>query len=215
MSIRPMHNAPQPPFNPGYAHGTPVAPVHHQPAPPPMAPGYDPRAAAMNTPTRPGMPPPPAGAASSNAYNPPRPPEVFTIADDEINRSIPEQVRNQFQRDETGRVLFFTAPPGQLENNGLTKRGAALGHTSRYLDGLDEWRAERERKRKERDERLTEEASKKRIVEEKLALEQKEAALEQTADLLAGYFKSHAEVTKQMMGRENGTKSQTKAQEAR
>jgi chromatin structure-remodeling complex subunit RSC1/2 len=159
--------------------------------------------------------PPPGGAAPANAYNPPRPPEVFTIADDGINNSIPEQVRNQFQLDENGRVLFFTAPPGHLENNGLTKTGAALGHTSRYLDGLEEWRAERERKRKERDERLAEETKKRRAAEEELAAKQKEAVLDQTSDLLAGFFQSHAAATKQMMGEKNGAKLQTEAQEAK
>lgn len=50
---------------------------------------------------------------------------------DSANASIPEDIREQFQRDEQGHVLFFTAPP--LDVLPPTKPGAALGHTARYL----------------------------------------------------------------------------------
>lgn len=54
------------------------------------------------------------------------------ILSDHANLSIPQEVREQFQRDEKGRVLFFTAPPLNVEQP-LTKNGRALGHSARYL----------------------------------------------------------------------------------
>jgi chromatin structure-remodeling complex subunit RSC1/2 len=46
--------------------------------------------------------------------------------------SIPQEIREQFQRDEKGRVLFFTAPPLNVDQP-LIKDGRALGHSARYL----------------------------------------------------------------------------------
>jgi len=51
---------------------------------------------------------------------------------DHANASIPLEIREQFQRDEKGRVLFFTAPPLNVEQP-LTTGGRALGHSARYL----------------------------------------------------------------------------------
>jgi chromatin structure-remodeling complex subunit RSC1/2 len=68
---------------------------------------------------------PPAG------YKAPQPVEVFVL-NDHANLSIPQEIREQFQRDEKGRVLFFTAPPLNVEQP-LTKEGRALGHSARYL----------------------------------------------------------------------------------
>jgi chromatin structure-remodeling complex subunit RSC1/2 len=68
---------------------------------------------------------PPAG------YKAPQPVEVFVL-NDHANASIPQDIREQFQRDEKGRVLFFTAPPLNIEQP-LTKDGRALGHSARYL----------------------------------------------------------------------------------
>ena len=51
---------------------------------------------------------------------------------DHANASIPLEIREQFQRDEKGRILFFTAPPLNVEQP-LTKDGRALGHSARYL----------------------------------------------------------------------------------
>jgi chromatin structure-remodeling complex subunit RSC1/2 len=68
---------------------------------------------------------PPAG------YKAPQPVEVFVL-NDHANLSIPQDVREQFQRDEKGRVLFFTAPPLNVEQP-LTSSGRSLGHSARYL----------------------------------------------------------------------------------
>lgn len=62
--------------------------------------------------------------------SPTRPVEVYHLGDT-ANASIPEDIREQFQRDENGHVLFFTAPP--LDVLPPTKPGGAIGHTARYL----------------------------------------------------------------------------------
>jgi chromatin structure-remodeling complex subunit RSC1/2 len=56
--------------------------------------------------------------------------EVFHLTDN-ANLAIPEDVRKQYQRDEHGRVLFFTTPP--LDVLPPVKKGAAMAHTTRYL----------------------------------------------------------------------------------
>jgi chromatin structure-remodeling complex subunit RSC1/2 len=100
-----------------------------------------------------------------NMYNPPRPPEVYTLPD-QINEALPAQVRENVQRDASGRVLFFTAPPLDRMNSGISSESAALGHSARYLAGRKEWLAERNRKRKERDEGSTTEGPKRVSLEE-------------------------------------------------
>lgn len=97
---------------------------------------------------------PSTGMPNANMYNPPRPPEVYTLLDP-VNDAIPEEVRHLFSRDENGRVLFFTAPPLDRANNGVAPDSARLGHSAKYLAGRKDWLAERERKRKERDEQST------------------------------------------------------------
>lgn len=101
-------------------------------------------------------------ANAGHVYNVPRAPEVYTLADP-VDAAIPADVREQFQRDEQGRVLFFTAPPLNRPANGIAEQHAGLGHSVRHLASISELRAERARKRKERDEALAREreASKK------------------------------------------------------
>ncbi|KAL9131917.1 MAG: hypothetical protein Q9217_000277 [Psora testacea] len=60
----------------------------------------------------------------------PRPDEVFRLPEN-ANLAIPEEVRSQFQQDEHGHVLFFTAPP--LDTLPNVKPGSAVGHTAKYL----------------------------------------------------------------------------------
>ncbi|KAI9827159.1 MAG: hypothetical protein M1832_005295 [Thelocarpon impressellum] len=64
---------------------------------------------------------------TGNTYVPPKPVEVYQL-NDAANVSIPPEVRQRFQRDEQGRLLFFTAPP--LDNS---KEAGGLGHSVRYL----------------------------------------------------------------------------------
>ncbi|KAL8658396.1 MAG: hypothetical protein Q9226_001040 [Calogaya cf. arnoldii] len=59
-----------------------------------------------------------------------RPHEVFRLSD-QANAQIPNEIRQQYQQDEHGNVLFFTAPP--VDVLPPTKEGSAMGHTARYL----------------------------------------------------------------------------------
>ncbi|KAL8951688.1 MAG: hypothetical protein Q9222_002368 [Ikaeria aurantiellina] len=69
-------------------------------------------------------------ALSGATSNSVRPHEVFRLSE-QANAQIPEEVRQQYQQDEYGNVLFFTAPP--VDVLPPTKEGSALGHTARYL----------------------------------------------------------------------------------
>jgi chromatin structure-remodeling complex subunit RSC1/2 len=69
------------------------------------------------------------------------------VLNDHANLSIPQEIREQFQRDEKGRVLFFTAPPLNVDQP-LTKDGRALGHSARYLAAKAKKDALRAAKRK-------------------------------------------------------------------
>lgn len=71
-----------------------------------------------------------AGNLASAILNPPRPVEVYHLGDS-ANAAIPEDIREQFHRDEQGHVLFFTTPP--LDVLPPAKPGSAIGHTARYL----------------------------------------------------------------------------------
>ncbi|KAK3384811.1 hypothetical protein B0H63DRAFT_471677 [Podospora didyma] len=148
---------PQPPPN-----------LHYQQPPAHLAPVYDPHLRPVH-PATPGMmaarqpmPPTPSSAtmphvnatAPGNVYNAPRAPEVYTLTDG-MDAAIPADVRDQFQRDEQGRVLFFTAPPLNRRSAGagsVAEQYAGLGHSVSHLANIKKLREERARKRKERDE---------------------------------------------------------------
>jgi chromatin structure-remodeling complex subunit RSC1/2 len=70
-------------------------------------------------------------SSGGNAYNPPRPPEVYHLSDS-ANLSIPYDIRAQFHRDEHDRVLFFTSPPMDVS---LVPEPAkkTLRHSIKYL----------------------------------------------------------------------------------
>jgi chromatin structure-remodeling complex subunit RSC1/2 len=73
---------------------------------------------------------PPRPTTAGNYRDPP-PIEVYTLPD-QANLSIPAEVREQYQRDEFGRVLFFTTPPVSVAAN--TVSGTTVrGHSVRYL----------------------------------------------------------------------------------
>lgn len=154
--------------------------------------GYQPVA----TPSRAPMAPTPGNAMPQhNTYNPPRPIEVYTLTD-AANDAIPEDVRKAYHTDDQGRVLFFAAP--SAEHQVLSKESAGLAHSARYLEGLDEWRREREEKRRARD-REREEGERKRkagMEEEKRRRESE--GMERAAGVLAGYLKAHDETTKRI-----------------
>ncbi|KAI9750178.1 MAG: hypothetical protein M4579_006573 [Chaenotheca gracillima] len=103
-----------------------------------------------------------------NAYNPPRAPEVYYL-NDSANLSIPEDIREQFHRDEQGRVLFFTAPP--VYQSAVTsdpagaisgKSGETLGHSVRYLAAKARRNAAQNERKRASDDTSAEETAPKR-----------------------------------------------------
>ncbi|KAL1619540.1 hypothetical protein SLS56_010034 [Neofusicoccum ribis] len=96
----------------------------HHPANPYAQPGATPYA------------PTPYGAPAPQTYKPAQAIEVYRL-DDHTNATIPPNIRSQFQQDEQGRVLFFTAPPldalPPASRNADGTPAAALGHDVRYL----------------------------------------------------------------------------------
>jgi chromatin structure-remodeling complex subunit RSC1/2 len=108
----------------------PTASVPHTSQTPNPLAAYDTYRSSVPTPTNRAALPIPA-SSSSNAYNPPRPVEVYHLSDG-ANASIPADIREQFHRDEHGRVLFFTAPPLDVSPvPEATKK--KLGHSLKYL----------------------------------------------------------------------------------
>lgn len=67
--------------------------------------------------------------STASSYRDPPPIEVYTLPD-HANLSIPPEIREQYQRDEFGHVLFFTAPPVCTSNGASDSLG---GHSVRYL----------------------------------------------------------------------------------
>jgi hypothetical protein len=82
-------------------------------------------------------------------YNPPRAPEVYTLADDADN-AIPKHVKEQFKCDDNGRLLWFTSPP--IFNQGRSSEVVALSDTVSHIKDIKDIRAERRAKRQSRDE---------------------------------------------------------------
>lgn len=103
--------------------------------------------------------------------------EVFVLSD-HANLSIPQEVREQFQRDDKGRVLFFTAPPLNVPPP-LSKDGRTLGHSARYLAAKAKSDAKKAEKRKaaEAGAAEREDAAKRAKMEEEEKLHQAIAAL--------------------------------------
>lgn len=90
-----------------------------------------------------------SGTSPANIYNPPRPPEVYTLPDS-INDALYEQIRQNFQQDSAGRVLFFAGPPLDRPINRVSPRHEGAGHSVKYLAGRNGWLADREMKRRRR-----------------------------------------------------------------
>lgn len=78
-----------------------------------------------------------------------RPQEVFHLPEN-ANQAIPEHVRNQFQQDTNGHMLFFTSPP--VDTMAPVKPKSALQHSARYL--ADKIRAKRARQKQRIGQRL-------------------------------------------------------------
>jgi chromatin structure-remodeling complex subunit RSC1/2 len=108
------------------------------------------------TPVRTSAPAQTPHITHNNAYNPPRPIEVYTLPE-QANFAIPADIRNQFQRDDYDKVLFFTAPP--LEANPVPEEKRNLSHSLRYLADKARAREEENKKRKAREAELEAEAT--------------------------------------------------------
>ncbi len=106
-----------------------------------------------------------------NAYNPPRPTDVYTLSD-QANAAITEDILEQFHRDERGRVLFFTSPPLAVPK--ATPNGQSLQHSERYLAARARLSKERTLKRQREEEASSEreETQKKMKTEEDVKLAQ-------------------------------------------
>ncbi|ROW07432.1 hypothetical protein VMCG_03730 [Cytospora schulzeri] len=129
----------------------------------------------------------PHANANANMYNPPRPVEVYHLHDD-IDAAIPAEVREQYQTDDKGHVLFFTAPPLNRPHHGVAEEHATLGHSVRYLSDIHKHRAERERKRKERDEALERERAETAVREKEMREQQEREMGAVAGQMLGDYF---------------------------
>ncbi|ROV90743.1 hypothetical protein VSDG_08303 [Cytospora chrysosperma] len=129
----------------------------------------------------------PHANANANMYNPPRPVEVYHLRDD-IDAAIPAEVREQYQTDDKGHVLFFTAPPLNRPHHGVAEEHATLGHSVRYLSEIHKHRAERERKRKERDEALERERAETAGREKEMREQQEREMGAVAGQMLGDYF---------------------------
>jgi chromatin structure-remodeling complex subunit RSC1/2 len=131
-----------------YAHQTSASPAPaRQPSTQPNFPPSTPQQA----PVRPQMPqgqssftsqqPQPGTAAATSSTYAPRPPtatgssyregpaiETYVLPD-QANLSIPLEIRERYQRDDLGRVIFFTAPPVIPS----APTGGVKAHSVRYL----------------------------------------------------------------------------------
>lgn len=196
--VRPMqyqqhpHQLPPAGYAQNYAQGyaqSPVPQMHQQAQmASPMGPAYGQvPAAAVTAVARPPMPTPGSSMPPGNMYNPPRPPEVYTLPDN-LNDVFPEEVRKSFQHDNYGRILFFTAPPLDRVYKGVSKDSAGLGHSIKYLAGKKQWLADREKKRKDRDENAALEAQKRIELEAAAAKEAKEEVVAQASSAMSKWL---------------------------
>ncbi|KAI1385311.1 uncharacterized protein F4822DRAFT_412734 [Hypoxylon trugodes] len=203
-----------PPQHPGYngyppQYSTTPVPVPHQPHqphhPPPhpmgnAMPVYDPSHRLAPSPARGSIAaaPSPSAHPQANAYNPPRPPEAYHL-DDALNAKIPQEVRDQFQHDEAGRVLFFTQPPLDRPHRGISNESASLGHSVRYLADRAREIEDRRAKRKARDE-LRQEEERKRQETESLAADQtRKELIDFAGNLFAGWVDSMKKENERLM----------------
>ncbi|KAI1262022.1 hypothetical protein F5Y18DRAFT_399462 [Xylariaceae sp. FL1019] len=210
------HHTPAPAYNGYSAHyNTTPGPMPHQPHHAPHQSGnpvvgYDPSQRLVPSPARMSTGPAPAPAPSpgssytqGNAYHPPRPVEVYRL-DDATDASIPRDIRNQFLRDEAGRVLFFTQPPLDRPHRGITQESANLGHSVRYLADRAREREDRRAKRKAREESHQGDESKRMALEREAAQEAKRAQIDDAAKKLLGWSQSIQDEADSLMVKYSG-----------
>ncbi|PVI03277.1 hypothetical protein DM02DRAFT_521237 [Periconia macrospinosa] len=140
----PTHHAHQPQYHSQSHSHSPAPHVSHPPVAQPGAFQSIPPHMPFTTPQQPQAPvaqyatPRPAPQYQQPlvnqapiGYKAPQPVEVYTL-NDHANASIPAEIRDQFQQDDQGRVLFFTAPPINSSRI-VVKDGSALGHSAKFL----------------------------------------------------------------------------------
>lgn len=108
---------------------------------------------------------------------------MYTLRD--LDAQIPADIRDQYQTDDKGQILFFTAPPLNRPHPGVAEENATLGHSVRFLSGLQEHRAKRKREREERDE-AERAARAEKLAREKEAREQAEKNVGAAAGAMLG-----------------------------
>lgn len=85
--------------------------------------------------------------SATNIYNPPRPPEVYTLPES-VNDTLYNSIRQTFQQDVAGRVVFFAGPPLDRPVKRVSPRNLAVEHSVKYLAGRARWLVDREKKRR-------------------------------------------------------------------
>lgn len=178
IGARPSYGAshPQSYTQPASASPAPVRPPSVQPSLPPSTPQQVParpqlqqgHSSYTSQPGQAGMQPTPSAYAprpptATGSYRDPPAIEIY-ILPDQANLSIPYEIRERFQRDELGRVLFFTAPPTVPDE----PTGSAKAHSVRYLaaKARKEDSLRQKRKALELEKRAEERAAKKARVEQ-------------------------------------------------
>ncbi|KDN62839.1 putative chromatin structure-remodeling complex protein RSC2 [Colletotrichum sublineola] len=134
----------------------------------------------------------------NNAYNPPRPPEVFTLPD-AVNDQIPEAVRSRYNTDESGRIIFFTTPPVARPQHGLAPENAHSGHSLVYLAKSNPaWLSDRTARAKSFSVAKQKELKTKMAIDDMTKGKTQEELREWASDSWALYWKSHAQETSSM-----------------
>ncbi|KAG5989425.1 hypothetical protein E4U52_005568 [Claviceps spartinae] len=87
------------------------------------------------------------GTSATNIYNPPRPPEVYTLPES-VNNTLYNSIRQTFQQDVAGRVVFFAGPPLDRPVKRVSPRNLGVEHSVKYLAGRNRWLVDREKKRR-------------------------------------------------------------------
>lgn len=126
-----------------------------------------------------------------------RPADVYTLPD-QLNDALPEELRKQYNCDASGKLLLYTTPPYETAHRGIAPDSYGIGHSARYLAGREAWLAERERKRKARDEARAEEQRKRAAVEAEERAESQARARDRAADAVVNWLTAYNEETKRI-----------------
>jgi len=65
----------------------------------------------------------------------PRGPQVYHLPD-EIENSIPQEIRDRYPKDDQGKMLWFTSPPEDRAANDLAPESQGIGHSLSYTEAV-------------------------------------------------------------------------------